>query len=56
VCRMAARDGLSPEPDHPEQQRYLDAQRLYRDACRPRESADIVVDNTDLERPILTLA
>jgi uridine kinase len=54
VARMAARDGVSPEADHPDQRRYLAAQRIYQDACRPRESADLVVDNTDPARPTLT--
>ena len=31
--------------------RYLPGQRLYLEQCRPRERADIVVDNTNLDRP-----
>jgi uridine kinase len=50
-ARMAARDGVSAELDHPDQSRYLDAQRIYRATCRPRETADVVVDNTDPDRP-----
>lgn len=53
VARMAVRDGTVAEADHPDQRRYLDAQRIYADACAPRRSADIVVDNTDLTRPVL---
>jgi uridine kinase len=31
--------------------RYVPGQRLYLTQCRPRERADIVVDNTALDRP-----
>jgi uridine kinase len=51
VSRMAARDGVPGDPADPAQRRYLDAQRIYRDACRPLENADIVVDNGEPERP-----
>jgi len=53
VARMAGRDGVSADPDHPDQRRYLDAQAIYRERCRPADSADLVVDNTDPERPRL---
>ena len=53
VRRMAARDGVSGDPGHDDQRRYLDAQRLYRDAVDPVRSADLVVDNTDPDRPAL---
>ena len=51
VARMAARDGVPDDPGHPDQRRYLDAQDLYRAQCRPRERADVVVDNTDPATP-----
>ena len=51
--RMAARDGVSAELDHPDQRRYLDAQRIYQEKCRPHEMADVVVDNADPDRPSL---
>ena len=53
VRRMAARDGVPADVDHPEQQRYLDAQEIYRAAADPMRSADIVVDNADVDRPAL---
>ena len=40
-------------PRHPDQRRYLDAQRIYRDAADPLGSADLVVDNTDPAQPFL---
>lgn len=33
------------------ERRYVPGQRLYLTRCRPRERADIVVDNTALDRP-----
>lgn len=51
VARMAVRDGVPDDADDPDQRRYLDAQRIYRDACRPRESAGLVIDNADPGRP-----
>ncbi|MEZ5094011.1 AAA family ATPase [Nocardioides sp.] len=56
VARMAARDGSPADPEHPDQRRYLDAQRIYAEACRPRDQADVVVDNTDLDAPRLVPA
>lgn len=56
VARMARRDGGPDDPDHPDQRRYLDAQALYRDRCRPHERADFVVDNTDPGSPRLLTA
>jgi uridine kinase len=50
LSRMAARDGVPDDADHPGQRRYLDAQALYHDLCRPQERADLVVDNTDPQR------
>ena len=49
LARMAARDGVPDDPDHPDQRRYLDAQAIYREQCAPEESADVVLDNTDPE-------
>jgi uridine kinase len=47
VARMAARDGVSADPDHPDQRRYLEAQAIYCERCAPEEHADLIVDNTD---------
>lgn len=51
VARMAARDGVPDDSSHPDQRRYLDAQRLYRDRCGPLERAQVVVDNNDPQHP-----
>jgi uridine kinase len=51
LARMAARDGVPDDPNHPDQRRYLDAQAIYRARCHPEDRADVVVDNTDPGRP-----
>ncbi|MBF4761745.1 uridine kinase [Nocardioides islandensis] len=53
VRRMADRDGVPPDVDHPDQRRYLEAQRLYRAAADPVADADLVVDNADPGRPFV---
>jgi uridine kinase len=50
---MAVRDGSHPDPTHPSLARYVEGQRLYFDACRPWERADMVIDATDLDAPHL---
>jgi uridine kinase len=51
--RMAARDGTSADPDHPTMRRYVGAQQLYFESCRPAQRASIVIDNTDWDRPVI---
>ncbi|HEX3005616.1 MAG TPA: hypothetical protein VHO27_15485, partial [Angustibacter sp.] len=51
--RMAVRDGCPPDPEHPDNQRYVGGQRLYFAEVRPETRADVVVDNTDPARPRL---
>lgn len=53
VARMAARDGTSPDPGHPDVARYVRGQWLYFAACRPWRKADVVVDNTVLAEPFV---
>jgi uridine kinase len=53
VRRMAARGGFAADVNDLDQQRYLDAQAIYRAAADPVGSADIVVDNADVDRPAL---
>jgi len=53
VARMSARDGSSPDPEHPCLARYIEGQRLYFQACRPWERADMVIDNRDWRHPVV---
>ena len=53
AARMAVRDGSPADPTHPELRRYVEAQRRYFAERSPWERADLVVDNSDLERPFL---
>jgi uridine kinase len=50
VARMAERDGVPADPEHPDQRRYLEAQRLYHARCDPVGRADVVLDLDDPER------
>ena len=43
VARMARRDGTSPDPDDTSVRRYVEGQRIYLAACRPRQRATHVV-------------
>jgi hypothetical protein len=54
VRRLAGRDGAPADPGHADQSRYLEAQAIYRAAADPVASADVVVDNTDPDRPSVT--
>jgi uridine kinase len=53
AARMAARDGSNPDPHHPSMRRYVDAQRTYFKSCPPVKRADLVIDNSDWDRPAL---
>lgn len=56
VMRMARRDGTPADPSHPILHRYVQGQRLYFARCSPEQRASIVIDNCDLDRPILVSA
>lgn len=51
--RMAVRDGCPPDPDHPDNRRYLLGQELYERAGHSAGRADLLVDATQPEAPIL---
>ncbi len=51
LTRMAERDGVPDDAGHPDQRRYLDAQRIYLTRCRPLARADVVIDNDDPAAP-----
>ena len=53
VLRCAARDGSSPDPDAPENRRYVAGQALYARECDPAGRATFVVDNDDLAAPAI---
>lgn len=46
-----ARDGGSGELRRAYVRRYVPGQRIYLERCRPKQQADIVVNNTDFSRP-----
>lgn len=54
VARMAVRDAAPPYPQDPANVRYVQGQRLYLAACDPASRADLVIDNNDPARPVVT--
>ena len=48
VPRGNARFGLSPNPDHTSNFRYVEGNRIYQKNCNPLARAGIVVDNDNL--------
>ena len=46
-------DGHDPDPEAESNRRYVEGQRLYLAATDPRARATWVLDNTDLDRPVL---
>jgi uridine kinase len=53
VRRAAQRDGGSPEPDAPENLRYVEGQKLYMQRCDPKRVAALVINNENLASPYL---
>ena len=53
VPRMAQRDGNLPDPDAPEHRRYIGGQKLYLTECTPQRHATFVVDNSNLNAPVI---
>jgi uridine kinase len=51
IQRCAQRDGSSPDPQAPENRRYVEGQQLYLRECDPRRYATIVINNETLEAP-----
>lgn len=46
--------GLDPDPDAAANLRYVGGQRLYLAEADPAAAATWILDNTDLEHPVLT--
>lgn len=54
--RCCAREGSgSPDPEAPENRRYVIGQRIYFDRCDPKSKATIVVNNEDIESPYIVV-
>jgi uridine kinase len=44
----------SPDPDAPENRRYVEGEKRYLRECEPRAHANLVIDNADLANPRIT--
>lgn len=53
VARQAVRDGAPTDADDPYHRRYLGAYDLYVARCDPRSRAHVLVDNADIQHPVL---
>ena len=53
--RCEARHGSTGSVREAYERRYIPGQRMYLNEIRPRELADVVVDNNDLDRPVLRI-
>jgi uridine kinase len=53
IPRGAARGEGSPDPDAPENRRYVEGQRLYLRTCEPRRHTTVIIDNEDLAAPFV---
>jgi uridine kinase len=49
AARLASRDGVDPKTLH----RYVEAHRIYSQACDPRGRAAILIDNSDVDAPVI---
>jgi len=56
ALRQVTRDGAPADPEDPYHARYFGAYDIYVDQMRPRDRADVVIDNTDLDAPVLLRA
>ncbi len=54
IPRMAQRGGGSPDPQAPENYRYMEGQKLYLRECHPQKYATLVINNEDLAAPYIT--
>lgn len=53
IPRGAQRGTGDPNPAAAANQRYIEGQKLYLQSCRPEQRAELVIDHTDLDRPLL---
>jgi uridine kinase len=51
IPRGAQRGEGSPDPDAPENRRYIEGQKLYLRACEPMRHASVTINNDDLLAP-----
>ena len=55
VQRDGGRSGTEESVRERNRLRYVPGQQLYLQECRPRERADVVIENSDFNAPRLSL-
>lgn len=53
VPRYTNRDGGAPDPQAPENRRYIEGQQLYLRTCQPQRHATVVINNESLDTPFI---
>jgi uridine kinase len=53
IPRGSSRGYGDPDPNSPKNHRYIEGQRLYVAECHPKDRATVVIDNADLEHPMI---
>lgn len=53
IARCARRGDGSPDPQAPENARYVDGQKVYLQKCEPHRQATLVINNDDLAAPYI---
>jgi uridine kinase len=53
IPRGAQRGFGDPDPASPANHRYVEGQRIYMRECAPAERATVIVDNVDLDAPVV---
>ena len=56
IARCAQRDDGSPDPQAPENRRYVEGRQIYLRTCDPRHSATLVINNDVLDSPFIVPA
>ncbi|OLF08258.1 nucleoside/nucleotide kinase family protein [Actinophytocola xanthii] len=55
IPRGGQRGDMDPDPRAESNRRYVEGQRIYFAQCSPRTRASMVVDNSDLANPVITV-
>lgn len=55
IARCAQRDGGSPDPQAPENRRYVEGQKIYLQTCDPKNHAAITINNDNLASPYIVV-
>jgi uridine kinase len=55
IPRLAQREEGSPDPQAPENRRYVEGQKIYLRECEPKKYATITIDNDNFDSPYIVI-